>query len=100
MNIINGGESLTSPFLYAPSNQNLSELYSRIQSVCDANDITIVNIVEHLNNYKVVYYLQTDAYYAYLDVCVNKYGQITYIAPRSELGQNDAKLALLVESLR
>ena len=100
LNLINGGEAPTFPFLYTPSNQNLSELYSRIQSVCDANDIAIVNIVEHLNNYKVAYYLQTDAYYAYLDVCVNKYGQITYIAPRSELGQNDTKLALLVEALR
>lgn len=100
LSLINGGEAPTFPFLYTPSNQNLSELYSRIQSICDANSITIVNIVEHLNNYKVAYYLQTDAYYAYLDVCVNKYGQITYIAPRSELGQNDTKLALLVESLR
>lgn len=100
LTLINGGEAPSFPFSYTPSNQNLSELYSRIQSVCDANDITIVNIVEHLNNYKVAYYLQTDAYYAYLDVCVNKYGQITYIAPRSELGQNDAKLALLVEALR
>ena len=100
LDLINGGETPSFPFSYTPSNQNLSELYSRIQSVCDANDITIVNVVEHLNNYKVAYYLQTDAYYAYLDVCVNKYGQITYIAPRSERGQNDTKLALLIEALR
>lgn len=100
LDLINGGEAPSFPFSYTPSNQNLSDLYSRIQSVCDANDITIVNVVEHLNNYKVAYYLQTDAYYAYLDVCVNKYGQITYIAPRSERGQNDTKLALLIEALR
>ena len=100
LSLINSGEAPAFPFAYTPSNQNLYDLYARIQSVCDANDITIVNIVEHLNNYKVAYYLQTDAYYAYLDVCVNKYGQITYISPRSELGQNDGKLALLVEALR
>lgn len=100
VNLINGGEAQAFPFTYVPSNQNLNDLYSRIQSICDANDIQIVNIVEHLNNYKVAYYLQTDAYYAYLDVCVNKNGQITYIAPRSEQGQSDVKLTRLVESLK
>ncbi len=100
LSLINGGEAPGFPFKYTPSNQNLCDLYSKVQSVCDANGITIINIVEHLNNYKVAYYLQTDAYFAYLDVCVNKYGQITYIAPRSELGQSDTKLTFLVESLR
>ena len=100
LGLINGGETLAFPFSYEPSNQNLSDLYYNIQSACDSIGISIVNIVEHLNNYRVAYYLQTDAYYAYLDVCVNKYGQITYISPRSELGQNDAKLALLVEAIR
>ena len=88
------------PYSYVPSNQNLSDLFSRIQSACDENGITIVNVVEHLNNYKVAYYLQTDAYYAYLEVCVNKHGQITYISPRSEMGQGDEKLVHLVEALR
>ena len=100
LKLINNGEEWSFHFSYTPANQNLSDLYSKIQSVCDSNGITIINIVEHLNNYKVAYYLQTDAYYAYLDVCVNKYGQITYICPRSELGQDDTKLALLVEELR
>ena len=100
LNLINGGEAPRFPFTYLPSNQNLSDLYSKIQSVCDSNGIIIVNIVEHLDNYRVSYYLQTDAYYAYLDVFVNKHGEITYIAPRSELGKGDTKLALLVEALR
>ncbi len=98
--LVNGGEAATFPFTYIPSNQNLADLYARVTSACDEIGITIVNIVEHLNNYKVAYYLQTDAYYAYLDVCVNKYGQITYIAPRSEMGQRDVKLAGLVDVLR
>lgn len=100
LKLVNGGESMAIPFKYVPSNQNLSDLYNRVQSACDEFEISIVNIVEHLNNYKVAYYLKTDAYFAYLDVCVNKYGQITYIAPRSEMGLEDAKLVKLVEALR
>jgi hypothetical protein len=100
LDLMNGGESLIFPFSYLPSNQNLSDLYSQVQSACDTCDIVITNVVEHLNNFKVMYYLQTDAYFAYLDVCVNKHGQITYISPRSELGKNDVKLQKLVEALK
>lgn len=100
LDLINSGETVEFPYSYVPSNQNLSDLFSRIQSACDENGITIVNVVEHLNNYKVAYYLQTDAYYAYLEVCINKHGQITYISPRSEMGQGDEKLVHLVEALR
>lgn len=98
--LINGGEVPTIPFSYIPSNANLRDLFSKVQSVCDTNGITIINVVENLNNYRVAYYLQTDAYYAYLDVCVNKHGQITYISPRSELGRNDTKLLILVDALK
>ena len=100
MTLVNGGEEQPIPFTYSPSNQNLRDLYAKVSSACDEFGITIVNIVEHLNNYKVVYYLRTDAYFACLEVCVNKYGQVTYIAPRSEMGANDARLARLVESIK
>ena len=100
MALVNGGEGQPIPFTYLPSNQNLQDLYAKVTSACDEFGITIVNIVEHLNNYKVIYYLHTDAFFAYLEVCVNKYGQITYIAPRSEIGTEDVKLTRLVESIK
>ncbi len=100
MALVNGGEEQPIPFTYQPSNQNLQDLYAKVTSACDEFGITIVNIVEHLNNYKVIYYLHTDASFAYLEVCVNKYGQITYIAPRSEIGTEDVKLTRLVESIK
>ncbi len=87
-------------YTYIPSTEPLSELYSKICSICDENDIPIVNVVEHLDNYRVDYYLKTDAYFAYLEVLVNKHGQVTYIAPRSEMGSGDAKLVKLVESIK
>ena len=100
LDLVNSGEMEVFPYSYTPSNQNLKDLFSKIQSACDENGITITNVVEHLNDYKVAYYLKTDAYFAFLDICVNKYGQVTYIAPRSEMGQDDKKLARLVEVLR
>lgn len=100
LSLINGGERLLPTYSYSPSTQQMRELYARIQSACDANGIDIVNIVEHPESYRTIYYLQTDAYFASLDIYVNKSGDITYLAPRSEQGAADGKLVGLVESLR
>lgn len=97
---INSNDFFAFPFDYIPSSQELKDLYHKIKSACDDNGICIVNIVEHLSNYRVVYYLKTDALFAYLEVFVNKMGLVTYIAPRSEIGLQDAKLVRLIDAIK
>lgn len=100
LSLINSFEPTVFPFSYSPSNKNLCDLYAKIRSLCDEFGIEIVNVVEHHNNYKINYYLQTDALFAYLVIFFNAKGEITYIAPYSEVGKEDTKLMQLVEALR
>lgn len=100
LSLINSAPEYEFPYSYVPSTPNLEDLYVKVKSICDDNSINIVNVVEHLGNFKVAYYLKTDAAFALLDVCVNKFGQITYITPRSEKGSEDGKLAQLVEDIK
>ena len=100
MALINRDEIYYFPFVYTPSNQNLEDLYHKVKSACDDYGIVITNIVENLNNYKVSYYLKTDALFAYLEIYVNKHGQVTYINPRSEIGGRDTKLMSLIDAIK
>ena len=85
---------------YSPNNPNLIALYNRIRSICSDFDIAIVNILDQTEHYKLIYCLKTDALYAYLEIYINKFGQVTYIAPKSDIGIRDTKLVNLVEAIR
>jgi len=98
--MINNVPDYNIPYHYEPCNQYLKELYEKIRSACDSCEIKITNIVEHICNYKVSYYLKTDAAFALLEVFINKSGQVTNISPRSETGTADSKLAELVNELK
>ena len=100
MALINRSVNYCFPFVYKPSNQNLEDLYHKVKSICNDCGIVITNIVENLNNYKVSYYLKTDALFAYLEIYVNKHGQVTYINPRSEIGGKDTRLVSLIEAIK
>ena len=100
MALINRDETFGFPYEYTPSNPNLEDLYHRVKAACDDFGIVLTNVVEHLDNYKLSYYLKTDALFAYLEIFVNKHGQVTYINPRSEIGGKDAKLVSLIDAIK
>lgn len=98
--LINSAGPVFIDFEYTPSNSNLKDLYMKIRSICDETDIEITNVVEYIKNYKVIFYLRTDAEYAYLEAYINKYGQVTYLSPRSERGDLDNKLINLIDKIK
>lgn len=100
LKLINCRETYDYAYSYAPSNARLQELFTKIKSACDDAGIKIVNAVEHLNNYKVLYYLMTEESCSYLDICINKFGQVTYISPRVYEGKEDSKLPKLVDAIK
>lgn len=99
LDILNCREVYEYEYSYSPSNSNLQELYSKIKSSCDDIGILITNVVEHLNNFKVMYYLFTETSYSYLEIYINKYGQVTYISPRVFEGKEDSRLNKLIEEI-
>ena len=70
---------------YSPSTEMLP-VYELVQSACESVNVTIVNVQEYAEAYKVVYCLETDGK-SYLDVFINSKGIVTSVIPHSTSGQ-------------
>ena len=80
-----------------PKFESLRKLHARMVSLCDELDITITNVVEH--DWHLAYYMRTSAHYASIEFYFNKDGFIKYGKPISALGNDDEKLATLIERM-
>jgi hypothetical protein len=86
-------------FRYIPSNTVLQNLYNYVESICSDLDVKITNIVEHLSEYCVYYYLQCSGSYSCIQFYITKDGFISYAQPFSDLGSDDELLKRMVDSL-
>ena len=87
-------------FDYIPSDESYSQLYNLIRSACDTLGIQITNVVEHKEDYNVVYYMRTSSTFSYIKVYVNAEGFITYAKPMSLKGTEDRDLCSIVEIIK
>ena len=86
-------------FRYSPSSQVLGTLYNNVESICSDLDVKITNIVEHLTNYCVFYYIQGTGSYSWIQFFITKDGFISYAQPFSDEGSDDEILKSVVEKL-
>ena len=86
-------------FRYTPSSDALSTLYNNVESICSDLDVKITNIVEHLPNYCVYYYLQGAGSFSWIQFFITKDGFISYAQPFSDEGLDDDILKSVVERL-
>ena len=86
-------------FRYTPSSEVLATLYNNVESICSDLDVKITNIVEHLPNYCVYYYLQGTGSYSCIQFFITKDGFISYAQPFSDMGLDDDILKSVVEKL-
>ncbi len=84
---------------YNPSSFACRMLYNRIASLCEEYGIKIISISEDLTNYKVTYNMVTDARYAVVQFYINNKGFVSTAVPRSELGEEDKKMKLLLDNI-
>lgn len=80
---------------YKPSADYLLNLKQIMDTLCDSIGIRITNVVEDLKNWRVTYYLQTDARFASILFSVTG-GKFTAAQPSSEFGKDDEKLKQLM----
>lgn len=85
---------------YIPSDESYSQLYNLIRSACDTLGIQITNVVEHKEDYNVVYYMRTSSTFSYIKVYVNAEGFITYAKPMSLKGSEDGELCSILEIIK
>ena len=90
------------PFIcnYVPSDESYGKLYNLIRSSCDSLSIQITNVVEHTEDYSVIFYMRTSGTFSYIKVYVNCNGFITYAKPMSLLGSDDRELEALINDLK
>lgn len=86
-------------FDYVPSDDMHEKLYNMIRSACDAFSIQITNVVEHKEDYSVVYYFRTSGTMSYIKIYIDASGFVTYAKPMSFIGQEDKELMLLIETI-
>lgn len=87
-----------SPLLYEPTTNAAQFLYDLMVQACANADAKIVGVSEDLAQYRIVYCLQTSGQYAWLNIFVTAKGMISYIAPYSDI-QDDEKLIKLLNYL-
>lgn len=87
-------------FDYAPSTDVFKLLYRVVRSACDGCNVPISNVVEHPEDYSVVYYFKTHHSFAYLKIYVNSKGFVTYAKPMSLQGTQDAQLQAVVDEIK
>jgi hypothetical protein len=86
-------------YRYKPSSDTLAILYNNVESICSDLGVKITNIVEHLTNYFVYYYLQGAGSYSCIQFFITKDGFISYAQPFSDKGMDDGILKSVVERL-
>ena len=86
-------------FRYTPSSEVLKALYNNVESLCSDVGVKITNIVEHLPNYHVDYYLQGSGNYSCIQFYITKDGFISYAQPFSDMGSEDTILKEVIERL-
>ena len=86
-------------FDYVPSDTMCEKLYNLIRSACDGLSIQITNVVEHKEDYSVMYYFRTSDTFSYLKIYIDASGFVTYAKPMSLIGQEDKELMVLIEAI-
>lgn len=97
--LVNDALDLPQSCDYEASQPGLADFYQRLLSACVDEGVAVTNVVEHLDNYYVVFYLKTDARFALLQV-YHKSGVLTAVMPKSEQGTADEKLNRILEKIK
>lgn len=98
--LLNDERTLPIVFDYKPSDEIHENLYNMIRSACDGLSIQITNVVEHKEEFYVVYYMRTCGSFSYLKVYINNNDFVTYAKPMSMLGTEDNELAALINDIK
>lgn len=99
LSLIQTNMTLLCSFRYNPSNSVLLDLYNYVESICSDLDVKITNIVEHLSDYCVCFYLQCSGSYSCIQFYITKDGFISYAQPFSDLGSDDDLLSKVVKRI-
>lgn len=99
MEAFNNDDNIQYSPTYQPSSEAFSLLYNKMQSACDDLGVKITNVVEHLPQYYISYYLKTSGKFSQILFYFKGNQAITHALPSSDLGVEDDKLTNLIQTL-
>lgn len=85
---------------YIPDTYAKENLFSIIQSICNENEITITNVIDNNKQYVITYYFITTGICSYIQFFYNLNDAFTKALPKSDLGEKDDKLNILISKLK
>lgn len=97
--MLNNENAFPCVFDYVPSDDLRKNLYHIIRSSCDSLSIQLTNVVEHSEDFSIMFYFRTCNVFSYLKVYINSKGFVTYARPMSMLGGEDSDLIALIEEI-
>lgn len=100
LKLINDEAQMPIAFDYHPSDDIHEQLYHLISNASDTLDIQITNIVEHPEDYSVIFYFRTSDSVSYFKIYVNNKGFVSYAKPMSLRGKEDVELQMLIEEIK
>ena len=100
MMILNDEREMPIEFSYQPSDEIHEKLYNMMRSACDTMSVQLTNVVEHEEEYSVIYYMRTTGYFSYIKFYINTQGFVTYAKPMSMIGPGDNELNALINEIK
>lgn len=85
--------------IYQPTEDFLAEWYSIISAACTDLDIRILNVSEHVNQYYVNYFFETENKVSYIQFWFKKTGEFTKANVKTIDKNNDQKLLQLIKTI-
>ncbi|MBQ8806936.1 MAG: AAA family ATPase [Bacteroidaceae bacterium] len=100
MLMLNDERQMPIAFDYKPSDEIHEKLYNMIRSACDGLSIQLTNVVEHQEDYSVIYYMRTSGTFSYIKIYINNKGFVTYAKPMSMIGTEDNELEAFINEIK
>ena len=100
MTILKDDSGIQYAFDYKPSEDAFEKLYVKMKSLCDDLDIKITNIVEHVSQFYICYYLITSGKFSMIQFFFDKNHMVTRAIPSSDLETDDEKMKQLIQYLQ
>lgn len=98
--MLNDERQMPITFDYKPSDETHEKLYNMIRSACDGLSVQLTNVVEHQEDYSVIYYMRTSGTFSYIKIYINNNGFVTYAKPMSMMGTDDNELEAVINEIK
>ena len=85
---------------YVPVDDIHRQLYCLIRSAADSVNVQITNVVDHPEDYSVMYYFRTSGTVSYIKIYIDKKEFVSYAKPMSLVGADDKELVELVDRIK